>query len=133
MLKSCRYCGRVHQSTYDCGRKPKRIRFSSNTEAAEFRRKNIWKQTSLDIRDRDHNICQVCLAEYRQNKKSPYPIGLVPVAAHHIISIHDNSDLALERDNLITLCDYHHYQADHGEIDTDWLRTLAAGREYPPA
>lgn len=26
MLKSCKYCGRIHAKNFDCGKKPKRIK-----------------------------------------------------------------------------------------------------------
>lgn len=132
MLRSCKYCGRIHDTAYVCDRKPKRIRAVKETEATEFRRRNIWKQTSLEIRDRDNNICQVCLALYKANKKSPYPIALSSVSVHHIISICTDFSKALDRSNLITLCSYHHDQADRGELDADWLHDLAVSREVPP-
>ena len=129
MLRSCKYCGRIHDTRFDCGRKPKKIRFTSNTDAAQFRRKEVWKQTSLEIRDRDHNICQVCLALYESGQTNPYPLGLVPVSVHHIISISHDISKALERTNLITLCSYHHEMAENGEIDSVWLSALAEQQE----
>lgn len=42
MLKSCRYCGRIHDSAYDCGKKPQRIYDEArNSEAVHFNVKII--------------------------------------------------------------------------------------------
>ena len=141
MLRSCRYCGRIHDTKYDCGRKPKRMRCESSTEAAKFRRKEIWKQTSLSIRERDNNLCQVCLAQYKEAlshkeqsdtetyERTPTLVIADCISVHHIKSICTHPDLALERTNLITLCSMHHEQAENGEIDADWLTELACASE----
>ena len=141
MLRSCRYCGRIHDTKVDCGKKPKRMRCESNTEAAKFRRKEIWKQTSLSIRDRDHNLCQVCLAQYKEAlahreqanndslERTPALVIADCISVHHIKSICTHPELALERTNLITLCSQHHEEAENGEINADWLTDLATRAE----
>ena len=48
MLKSCKYCGRVHDSRFDCGRRPRFAR-ARRTAEHEFRSKKIWTDKSLDI------------------------------------------------------------------------------------
>ena len=83
MLKSCKYCGKVHDSRYDCGRKPvrrKKIRTTQNS----FRSTQAWKQKSLEIRERDHYLCQVCLRNLygtisRYNNRQ--------IEVHHIVPL----------------------------------------------
>lgn len=59
MLKSCQYCGRIHPKNYDCGRKPKKIK--RDTKAYRFHRTQAWQDKSIDIRERDHYLCQCCI------------------------------------------------------------------------
>ena len=130
MLRSCKYCGRIHDSRYDCGHKPKRkIRYIDyNADPAKFRRREAWKQMSLSIRARDNNICQVCLHLYLSGKAPAIKLSTL-ISVHHIKSIGTHPELALERTNLITLCSQHHEEAENGEINADWLTDLATRAE----
>lgn len=118
MLKSCKYCGRIHDSKFDCGMKPKRRK--EPTQINKFRWSRRWRTKRNDIVDRDNSLCMVC----RENKIYNYD-GL---EVHHIVSLEEDYDLRLDDENLITLCVTHHKQADAKEIDKEYLRGILESR-----
>lgn len=69
-------------------------------------------------------MCRVCLEQGR--------ITTVKIEAHHIVPLVEDKDLAYDIDNGITLCVKHHKAADHGDIERDRLRELAAMVDTPP-
>ena len=62
---------------------------------------------------RDKYLCQVCLMNnmYTYNN----------LQVHHIIPINIDYSKRLDSDNLITLCTYHHNQAERGLITKEQL------------
>ena len=48
---------------------------------------------------------------------------------HHIIPIEKDNDRRLDSDNLITLCSYHHKQAEMNKISAEELKNLI---DIPP-
>lgn len=130
MLKSCKYCGRIHDARYDCGRRPQRIRTQSDTEAAAFRRKQAWTKLSRQIRDRDNNLCQVCFRQlYLTNKQLTWN----SISVHHIIPLEEDPDRGLDPSNLISLCTMHHELAESGYIPRDELLAIAKEQEQRAA
>lgn len=131
MLKSCKYCGKIHDSRFDCGKKPQRIYIKRDysTESRQFRRKESWKQMSLRIRDRDNHLCQVCL---RGLYKLPGAsvLNYENISVHHIEPIKDAPEKKLDPYNLISLCSMHHEMADSGEIPAELLKNMALAQEY---
>jgi len=109
MLVSCPRCGRIHERGYRCPR----IRAKAETEAANFRRTSAWKRKSLAIRERDNYLCQVCLKEGVLEHRG--------ISVHHIVPVAEDGMRALDDDNLITLCEYHHQLAETGKISRDEL------------
>ena len=64
MRKSCRYCGRTHDTSETCPlAPPKWERRNKNTQASKFRSTNAWTQKAERIKERDHYLCRVCMAE----------------------------------------------------------------------
>lgn len=115
MLKSCSYCGRVHDSNYICPRKPKKKFKDSGTydsEASQLRRAGRWKRMSLAIRERDNNLCQLCLREGLPETNGKPVFTYNDLSVHHIIPIEDNPGLSFCGSNLITLCFYHHNKVE---------------------
>lgn len=113
MLKSCQYCGRVHDNKYDCGKKPKKGGGYRNREGDKFRSTKAWQDKRNEIKVRDQYLCQVCIRElygtitqYNHNDLS----------VHHAVPIEEDPQLRLEDDNLLTLCGRHHEMAEQGEI-----------------
>ncbi len=127
MLKSCQYCGKIHDKSFDCGFKPKKIRYKRqnvpDTEANAIRKRNQWTNKSLQIRQRDDYMCQCC-------KRGIYPLFFKKkmddnVEVHHIVPINEDRDRAFDDYNLITLCKQHHEAAEAGLIDRDILHKIA--------
>ena len=126
MLKSCRYCGRIHPSKFICPKKPKQARHRNRSNAA-FRTSYTWQKRREEIVRRDFHMCRVC------NEGSYGQLG-VPglereLQVHHIEPLEERFDLRLEEYNLITCCTAHHQQAEDGEIPRDYLHQLT---QVPP-
>ena len=82
MLKSCSYCGKIHDSKYMCKEKPKRKK--EVTEADKFRWTRVWQKKREDIKKRDLYLCQICIREL-YNTKNKYNTSSLSV--HHNIPI----------------------------------------------
>lgn len=124
MLKSCQYCGRIHEKEYDCGCRPKRTQFTRD-EKETGRYSYAFTRKSREIKERSNHLCAVCFAE----GKLTYDC----LETHHITKLRDAPDLLLEDGNLICLCRQHHEMADNGDLSIEYLRRLAEERDegYP--
>ena len=111
MKVSCAYCGRIHEKTYDCGRKPKRVKKRYEKEA--FRSTAEWQRKAEEIKDRDHYLCQICFRNLYHTTSRLTSSGL---SVHHAIPLKEAYELRLVNANLLTLCDKHHKMADSGQI-----------------
>lgn len=117
-LKTCRRCGGIHRKGESCSKKQSQ-RPTNDTEATKIRSSYAWTKKSAAIKRRDNYLCQACLHEYdgtidKYNARS--------LEVHHITKLSEDSSLAYEENNLITLCKFHHVMADNGEIPEDLLR-----------
>ena len=139
MLKMCSNCGGMHD--FDAGQ-CQRGRVKPTTEADTFRRSRRWTKMSLQVRERDHWLCQICIInafdtflQYNSSK----------LEVNHILPAEQYESLRLEPTNLITLCPPHHKMADSGKIPILLMQDLAtlprdyatigvklSGGEYPP-
>lgn len=121
MLKSCKYCGRIHDSRYDCGKRPHKKYRRRESEAGRYT--YAWQLKSREIKERSHYLCAYCqllgVLTYKE------------LEVHHIEKLNDRPDLLLEDSNLICLCVRHHKQADHGEIEKADLYRLVKLRDPP--
>lgn len=130
MLRSCKYCGGIHDPHTICPKKPiynygaKTNRHRS--KAGDIRKRNIWKLKSIEIRQRDKYLCRYCLT---QGKLTAHDLSV-----HHIVPINEDDALSFENSNLITLCNKCHDLAEHGLIDRELLKDLAIteAQLYPP-
>lgn len=114
MLRSCQYCGRIHDRKFNCGKKP--VYQKKRTDIDTFRSSKAWQRKREQIRQRDLNLCRVCFSR-----------GLYiydNLSVHHIIPIDQDYEKRLDEGNLITLCDVHHEMAENGEIDAETLKML---------
>ena len=125
MLKTCSRCGIVPQN-HICPYKHYRNK-DNNNQANKFRKSKAWTRKSIEIRERDNYLCQVCIRNLF-NTIQTYNYNKLEV--HHIVPIHEDYDLRLENDNLITLCCYHHKLADNGQIPRALLSKIILG--IPP-
>ncbi|RDU22771.1 HNH endonuclease [Anaerosacchariphilus polymeriproducens] len=119
-LKSCPYCNRIHASDYICPEKAAKIKERQSkyktTSKDKFRWSNAWQKKREQIKDRDNHLCVVCRQENRYTYNN--------LSVHHIEPLEESYDLRLDDDNLITLCDMHHEQAEKGEISKEYLKEL---------
>ena len=118
MFKSCSKCGKIHDINYTCNVS---TRPNKESVANDFRKKAVWHKKSEEIRDRDYNLCRVCLYDL-YNTQHQYNYNKLSV--HHIIPLEEDITKALDDDNLITLCSYHHKLAEIGIIPRVILREL---------
>ena len=125
MKKSCKYCGFIHEVGFNCSKKPKKDYKTKNTEKDRFRSSFIWQRKRDEIKERDLYLCQVCKAE-KIDGKNRY--NYEDLSVHHIVPLQEDYNRRLDNDNLITLCDRHHKEADKGIIKPDYLRSLIKAR-----
>ena len=122
MLKTCSRCGIVpegHICPYKTYRKKEK-----DSKADKFRKTKAWTKKSLEIRQRDKNLCVVCINNL-YNTIFQYNYDKLEV--HHITPINEDYNRRLDNDNLITLCNYHHKLAEEGEIPREELYRLIKG------
>ena len=131
MLKSCRYCGRIHSSGATCEARAADVKrrqgLKKDTEAQRVHSSRHWKSLSLLVRERDGFVCRAC-----------WENGIIKnegLEVHHIAPINEAPEKALEESNCITLCRDCHELAERGEISRQELAALVPGgdAEYPPA
>lgn len=125
MLKSCSYCGSIHDRNYQCPKKPNRKKFNQS-EADKFRNTSRWRKKSVEIRTRDKGLCQVCIRKL-YNTQQQYTFDTIEV--HHIVPLNEDITYGLKNKWLLSLCKYHHYMADAGEIPRDELHLIAKEQE----
>ena len=111
MLKSCKYCGRIHDTKYICPRKP--VRKKKDNMILRFRNSNSWKKKRREIKERDLYLCQICIRNLYDTKVH---MNGKDISVHHAVSLEQNFSRRLDDDNLLTLCERHHRMAEDGEI-----------------
>lgn len=121
MLRSCQYCSKIHDTKYDCGKKPKYISKKVATKMDKFRWTRAWQEKREQIKERDKYMCQVCkTGKYHTDRQ----YNTEDLSVHHIEPLLYNFDKRLDEDNLITLCSYHHELAEKGKISSIELKEL---------
>lgn len=111
MLKSCKYCGKIHDSKHDCGRKPQRKKHGNDKD--RFRWTQAWQKKREEIRQRDNYLCQVCIRKL-YDTHNQYTYNNLQV--HHGIPLEEDFDKRLDNDILLTICERHHEMAEKGDI-----------------
>lgn len=125
MLKSCKYCNRVHDSKFDCGHKPKRKERERN-DKDRFRSSRAWQCKRDEIRQRDLNLCQICIRNmYGTVDRYSYD----DLSVHHAVGLDVDYNKRLDNDNLLTMCNRHHDMADAGIIPLDVVQGIIQEQE----
>lgn len=124
MLRSCKYCGKIHDSKYQCSEKP--VRRKTRTKQNSFRSTEAWKRKSLDIRTRDNYLCQICIRKLYGTTRQ---YNNKEIEVHHIVPVAEDWDKRLDNSNLISLCSRHHEMAEAGKIPRMELIELARQQE----
>ncbi|WP_342045976.1 HNH endonuclease [Bacillus sp. OTU530] len=120
MLKSCSYCGGIHDKKHQCTKKP--VRKKNTTEVDRFRKLSAWRHKKQPyIMERDKRLCVVCMREGRYTFRD--------IQVHHIVPLVEDMSLGLDNYNLISLCREHHEEAECGRISREKLQELAKEQE----
>lgn len=120
MKHYCTVCHKIHDGRCKPVRSFTGVR---NSEADKFRNSRAWKRKAAAILDRDYHCCRVCFSG-----------GLIctdGLSVHHIIPLAVDYGGRLDDDNLITLCRYHHEQAERRAISAARLHSLVV-EEFQP-
>ena len=131
MLKSCSYCGRIHDTKPLCNarlkaqseRKKRFVGKAAKTEQNSFRNKKAWQDKREHIKRRDNYLCQSCL--HGLGIKGVVAYTTEKLQVHHIISLKSDINQGLLSDNLITLCVFCHELAEKGNISSEKLKEIA--------
>ena len=126
MLKSCKYCGKIHDSKFECTQKPKRKK--KYTQQNGFRSTYTWQCKRKEIQERDNYLCQVCIRGRHGDKRYVYN----NTSVHHIVPLNEDFSKRLDDANLILLCDTHHEQAEQGIIGRSELTRIVFEQNNPP-
>lgn len=124
MLKSCSYCGRIHDSKVTCDKKLQLQR--RTTDIDKFRSSKEWQHKREEIKERDLYLCQVCIRElYDTVNKYNY----ANLSVHHATPLEVDFDKRLDNDILLTMCSCHHEKAESGEIPLNVILKIIIEQE----
>lgn len=124
MLKSCQYCGKIHDTKYSCGKKPQHQK--KITYIDRFRSSRRWREKREKIRERDKNLCQICIRNlYGADRQYNYE----NLSVHHALPIEADYDKRLDDDNLLTVCGIHHEMAEAGQIPYEEIKRIIDEQE----
>lgn len=127
MKRACSKCGKIHNRGDICPVSHRdKVGEKSESEAALFRNRQVWKRKSNEIRQRDMQLCQVCLRGLYGARKL---YNNEDLSVHHVIPLVEDYDRRLDNDNLITLCRYHHELAELGRIPARELLAIVTEQE----
>ena len=116
MLKTCSRCGGLHPIGYRCNKG----RIYKKSDADKLRNTSKWQKKRKQIVEDSFGLCEVCKAQGVYTYEG--------LEVHHITKLNEDADGLLDDDNLVTLCTFHHKEADAGKIDAEYLRELARER-----
>ena len=115
MKKLCPICGKLHSLGETC--KPYDHIADKLTEQRKFRNSTAWKKKREEIKERDKYLCVYCLQVDRVITRNNLEV-------HHIVKIKNYKEGRLLDENLVTLCRYHHEQAEKNIISKEELYGL---------
>lgn len=130
MLRSCPYCGRIHDMTMVCLKKQEALdkreasRNHKRTDGADvkFRNTSRWRQIRDYVYHRDRCLCLCCLAEL---EGTDIKYNTEDLSVHHIIPLREDLSRSADASNLITVCRLHHEMCEVGAIPRDVQLKLA--------
>lgn len=127
MLKSCKYCGKMHEHNVTCPYKPKKKDkiVTPDDNITLFRWSKQWRHKRDEIKELDNFCCVVCRHNLYDTRTQYTTEGL---SVHHIEPLRIAYDKRLDNNNLITLCSMHHAQAEEGYISKRMLKQMIRGR-----
>ena len=120
MLRSCSRCGKIHKHGHTCYANSKNY-YHADPKIRQFRNSTDWKSKAEEIRQRDKQLCQMCLKNNIFNYKQ--------IEIHHIIPLSIDWQKRLDNYNLIALCNTCHRLAETNKIDKELLLRIAKGNQ----
>lgn len=127
MKKACKYCGKIHEKSFICEKKPK-IQYSKRYYKKKYNRKEDifrssydWQKKRTYILKRDRYLCQACLNNLAG---TVCRLTTEKLSVHHIKPLRTDFNLRLDENNLITLCSMHHEMAENGRISAEQLSEI---------
>lgn len=117
---SCQYCGSLHKRGEVCQSKQAN-NYKKDTSVNRFRNSHRWRMKSKSIMKRDNYLCQCCIRNMEGTMRQ-YEFDNLSV--HHIIPVAVDESKKLDDDYLITLCRFHHEEAEKGNISIDTLLNI---------
>lgn len=92
--------------------------YKTEQQKKAFYRSSSWESLRQEALKRDNYECQMCKREGKVHLDSQKVEGerkSIQLNVHHIKEIEDYPELALELDNLMTICLQHHNK-EHGRF-----------------
>ena len=139
MLKSCSYCGKIHDSKIICSEKEEALKkhhgkkhykskydVFGETNVNGFRNTKAWRMKREEIRERDHHLCQICI---RERHKTIKRLNHEHLSVHHCVPLNEDFEKRLDNSNLITTCEYHHRLMDNGTIPQEEVKEIIREQE----
>ena len=120
ILKSCSRCGKLHELGQRCYANTNQY-YKGNAEIRAFRNSREWHAKTEEIRQRDKQLCQMCLKNNIFNYKQ--------IEIHHIIPLSIDWQKRLDNYNLVALCNTCHRLAETNKIDKELLLRIAKGNQ----
>ncbi len=127
MKKTCSICGIVDEG-HICPYKKRYEKSKEPTKLRKFRNTKVWARKAHDIKQRDKYLCVACAADI-DDVGERYTYDKLEV--HHIVPLSEDFNKRLTDSNLITLCQYHHKRAEHGEIEREILKSFVKNPPLP--
>ena len=131
MLKSCVYCGRIHDASLNCPAKAAALEKQENKKngarrnrdekADKFRHSGDWKHIREYVLHRDRRLCLCCLAGL-EGTETRFETNSLSV--HHIVPLNEDYSLRCDETTLVTVCADHHERCEDGTIGRDKQREL---------
>lgn len=91
-----------------------------------FRSSRRWREKREKIRERDKNLCQICIRNlYGADRQYNYE----NLSVHHALPIEADYDKRLDDDNLLTVCGIHHEMAEAGQIPYEEIKRIIDEQE----
>lgn len=106
--------------------------YKSKSQKKKFYRTSDWESIRQQALKRDNYECQLCKAEGKVHIDSVKVEGerkAIQLNVHHMKEIEDHPELALELDNLQTVCLDHH-NIIHGRVFKPNINKWAADEQW---
>ena len=96
------------------------MEYKTREQQQRFYNSSNWKKVRAMVRKRDNNECVMCREQgyvtIDTNERRDDGRKKIQLVVHHIRELEDHPELALDMNNLITIC-YQHHELIHNRIE----------------